>query len=595
MKLVSTLARIWRLARIGASGPGAWIGLGLYGLILGLELFSIWVALQFIAWNAAFYDALENYDASEAVSQVGVFFALAGLSAWRFLISDYLRKYLLIRWRTRLTDVAVGNWLSGHAYWSLRQGLSPTPLENPDQRIAEDCRLFVSGLLNETIDLFSRIAGLFSYVALLWSLSTFPLAFSVAGLDIEIPRYLVWASFVYVALSSVLTHLLGWPLKNLLFEQEQREAEFRYALMQLRDSATEVALIGGEPGEERRFRSRYYHIAQNWRRLIRRELIVGLFTRPYFQTVLRIPIFLSLPAYLAGSVSLGGLMQLASAFSNVTTTLSWFIFSYRDLADFVATSERLDGLLRSLDKPTPMPEAPTQIERGTSDDGGLRVSGLMLSAPTGETIASIDKLNVAAGERVWLQAPSGTGKSTLVKALAGLWPYGKGRIDVPAGGMFILPQTSHVVSDGIADALSYPAPPGRFSIAQLYEVLTAVGLGHRSDGLRLGGPSSVEGLSGGEKQRLCFARILLAQPDWVILDEATSALDQESEDALFRLLRSRLPKVAILCIAHRCPRALGADHELSPFMEDQKSVVRRAWSEDHATPTELPGGTAVIS
>jgi ABC-type long-subunit fatty acid transport system fused permease/ATPase subunit len=361
VKLLSVLARIWRLARLAASGPAAWVGLGLFAIVVGLELVSIWITLQLIAWNANFFDALENFDAGAAVRQIGVFLSLILFSALCFLVGDYLRKYVLIRWRTRLTDIAMAKWLSGHAYWLLREGLSPTPLENPDQRIAEDCRLFVSGLLHEAIDLFSRIVGLFSYVTLLWSLSNFALPIQFGRIDLEIPRYLVWASFVYVLLSSIMTHLLGWPLKGLLFQREKREADFRFALMQLRDNASEVAMTGGEQAERRRFDKRYAGVVQNWHQLIRREFVVGLFTRPYFQTVLRIPLFLSLPAYMAGRVTLGGLMQLASAFSNVTTTLSWFIFSYRDLADFVATSERLDQLLAMLDEKQAWPDTPSRI------------------------------------------------------------------------------------------------------------------------------------------------------------------------------------------------------------------------------------------
>lgn len=563
MNLFPILARIWRLARLAASGPGAAVGLALFGVVVGLELFSIWITLQLIAWNADFYNALENYDASAALHQIGVFLALILLSALCFLVGDYLRKYVLIRWRTRLTDIALGKWLSGHAYWLLRQGLSPTPLENPDQRIAEDCRLFVNGLLNETIDLFSRVVGLFSYVALLWSLSTFALPLHFIGMDMEIPRYLVWASFLYVLVSSLMTHTLGWPLKDILFQQEKREADFRFALMQLRDNAAEVALIGGEAAERRRFDRRYAGVVGNWHRLIRREFIVGLFTRPYFQTVLRIPLFLSLPAYLAGRVTLGGLMQLASAFSNVTTTLSWFIFSYRDLADFVATSQRLDELLSTLDRPAMSPHAPARIERRSVKDDELRLSNVALTTPQGRKLRPVDDIRIKPGQRVWIKGCSGAGKSTLLKAISGLWPYGEGSIAIPRGKVAFLPQTPYLACDGLAEALAYPQPPETFGERALRGVLADVGLGHLAPALSADGPSSLEGLSGGERQRLCFAHLLLAQPEWIILDEATSALDRQAEAAMFALLAARLPGSAILCVAHRPPDGLPVDVTLS--------------------------------
>ncbi len=563
MKLLSVLARIWRLARLAASGPGAWVGLGLFVIVVGLELVSIWITLQLIAWNANFFDALENFDAGAAVRQIGVFLSLILFSALCFLVGDYLRKYVLIRWRTRLTDIAMAKWLSGHAYWLLREGLSPTPLENPDQRIAEDCRLFVSGLLHEAIDLFSRIVGLFSYVTLLWSLSNFALPIQFGRIDLEIPRYLVWASFVYVLLSSIMTHLLGWPLKGLLFQREKREADFRFALMQLRDNASEVAMTGGEQAERRRFDKRYAGVVQNWHQLIRREFVVGLFTRPYFQTVLRIPLFLSLPAYMAGRVTLGGLMQLASAFSNVTTTLSWFIFSYRDLADFVATSERLDQLLAMLDEKQAWPDTPSRIAQDRAAGGTLELSGLRLTTPQGRALRSIGDVAITPGRRVWVNGPSGAGKTTLLKALAGVWPYGEGAIGLPAGRMSFQSQTPYLACDGLAEALSYPLPADCYSKDEMRRALEDVGLAHRIPHLDDVSPGSLEGLSGGERQRLCFARILLSRPQWIILDEPTSALDRQAEAELFSLLVERLPEAAIVCVAHHAPQGLPIDISLS--------------------------------
>ena len=269
------LARILDLARIAALGPGAYATLTLLACVFSLELASIWISLRFVTWNADFFNALEAYDADAAIQQVWIFFAFTGLSAARFLVSDYLRKFVMIRWRTRLTDHALGLWLANKSYWHLREGLVPEGIENPDQRIAEDCRVFVSGLLHEALDLFTRIVGLFSYVAVLWSLTTFALEFSVFGTQVSIPHYLVWGSFVYVALSSLFTHVLGWPLKNLLFERERREADFRYSLVQLRENAAEVAMANGEFAERGRIDDRFAKILVNWRCLIGRDSLSG--------------------------------------------------------------------------------------------------------------------------------------------------------------------------------------------------------------------------------------------------------------------------------------------------------------------------------
>jgi putative ATP-binding cassette transporter len=555
--MISVLFQILRLTRIAVSGPAGRPSLLLLAFIVGLELASIWISLRFIAWNADFFNALEQFDTARALYEAGFYFALTAVSALRFLVSDYFRKFVLIRWRTRLTEHAISKWLANQSYWHLREGLSEEPLENPDQRIAEDCRLFVTGLLRESLDLFTRIVGIFSYVAVLWSLTNFALKFSLVGIDFSISHYLVWASFIYVFISSVFTHLLGWPLKNLFFNQERREAEFRYSLVQLRDNAAEVAMTRGENAEQRRFDLHYSAIVDNWRKLIAREFIVGLFTRPYFQTVLRIPLFLSLPAYLAKEVTLGGLMQLSSAFSSVTTTLSWFIFSYKQLADFVATTQRLDGLLSGLENNRRMPGVATNITR-TSDGGDvLAINDLSLLTPNGCELLHIKSLQIKSGERVLLRGPSGLGKTTLLRSICGLWPYGTGEIRLPGQSLFFASQTPYLTSEGVAAALVYPAKTVDFDPAKLVGVLEAVGLNRRISAMNRDGAGALEGMSNGEKQRFIIARILLAQPDWIFLDEPTTALDKDTEKEIFELLSAHLPSSTIICVAHRKP--LGFD------------------------------------
>ncbi|MFC3057989.1 ABC transporter ATP-binding protein/permease [Paenirhodobacter populi] len=494
--------RVMRLAWIAVSGPGMWGGLAVYGVVLALQFLGVWISVRLIAWNKAFYDALEQMDAAGALHQIGVFGLWIAASAAAFLAGDWLRKRLLMRWRANLTRRALDLWVSGRAYWYLRPGMSPGAIDNPDQRVAEDCRLFVNRLLIESLDLITNVVALVSYVTLLWALSSFPLQLWGVG----IPRYMVWAAFLYVALSSVVTHLLGRPLKSAIFTQEKREADFRHALIQLRENANAIAVAGGEPAETRRLNRLFAAVRGNWNLLIRRELVLGLFARPYFQTVLRIPTFLALPAYFAGTVTLGGLMQLASAFSNVTTTLSWFIFSYRDLAEFVAVSERLDGLFRTAAAP-PLQQVPQRIARLPSDDGSLRLQGLHLHTP-------------------------------------------EGRITAP-GGLHVLPQQPRLLPEGIAASASYPEPPETYGPDRITDALRQSGLGALSQEAR------VEDLSGGERQRLALARVFLARPGWVVLDEATSALDPETEALVLRNLREALPDAAILCVSHRRPDALG--------------------------------------
>ncbi|MEO9530769.1 SbmA/BacA-like family transporter [Roseibium sp.] len=585
------LIRIFALTRIAVSGPGSWYAFCLYAVVLGFQFAGVWVSVKFIAWNKSFFDALENRDASLALIEIGSFAVLTAASAGFHLAGSWLRKRLFLFLRQRLTGHVQNAWLANKSYWHLRPGFALQPIDNPDQRIADDCRQFIDRLLIETLDLISNIVALVSYVAVLWSLSSFPLEFSLLGQDIDIPRYMVWAAFLYVALSSIITDGLGRPIKGLVFARERCEADFRHALIQVREGADEIAQASGENAERRRLEKRFDAIRGNWYRLINAELLLGLFVRPYMQTVLRIPTFLALPAFFMGNLTLGGLMQLAGAFSRVATTLSWFIFSYRDLAEFAAVAERLDLLLQATRDPSPVPQAPRAIKRSRSDDGRLRISNLTLATPQGAGLAPVPDLEARPGETVWVKGRSGIGKSTLLTALSGVWPYGQGEIRIPGGKLLALPQVPRVFPDGLAQSLTYPDDPNAFDRSLIEGALVKVGLSHRLDALDKPGEESFAGLSIGERQRLALARVLFARPDVLILDEATSALDGNSEAEVLTLLRRECPEAIIICAAHRPPDALGTFKVLSlghgspaPDPREERRTIRTNPSPDTGTP-----------
>lgn len=570
--LTLTLTRAARLARVTAAGPGLWRGLGLYAVVLVLNFVGVWVSVRLIAWSKTFYDALEQMDGALALAQVGVFFALVTLSAGSWLLADWLRKKLLILWRARLTARALDLWIGNRAYWLMRPGFGVTPVENPDQRVAEDCRLFVERLLEFTLDLISELVALVSYVAILWSLASFSLSFAVFGIGIEVPRYMVVLAPSYVIMASLITHALGRPLKRHYFQREKAEADFRHALVQLRDRADVVAQSGGEPAERRRLDGRFTAIAANWHRVMRAELVQGLFGRPYMQTVLRMPTFFALPAYFAGTVTLGGLMQLASAFSNVTTTLSWFIFEYRKLAEFVAVCERLDGLLAAAEAPTPLPAAARAIRREISADGALCLSGLRLATPGGRWLTPVPDRVIRPGKTFLITGGSGQGKTTLLAAIAGLWPWGEGRILRPAGRFLFLPSGAPILGESLAAAACHPLDPATLDPARIGAVLSRLGLAPR-----LAVPDDEAGLAGlsmGERQRLGLARAVLNRPDWLLLDEATSALDPAAEADLLRWLRAELPHTTLITVAHRAPLGLEPDDilHIGPTEIERKSA-----------------------
>lgn len=547
------LSQIAGLTRLCIAGPGGKIGACYFLLIFGLGLAGVQVMVRLISWTADFYNALQKLDVDGALRQIAIFFGLIAISVALHLASAYLRKMVQIGWRRTLTEAALDRWLAGKAYWHMRER-TDHGLDNPDQRIAEDCRIFVEKLTIEGLELATNSVALISYVAILWSLSTFALSFSLFGYPVEIPRYMVWAAPLYVAIATFITHGLGRPLKALTVEQQRREADFRFSLVRLREHVEAVALADGEPAERRLFRERFSAIAGNWQKLANRELILGFFTRPYFQTVLRIPLFLALPAYLAGRVTFGGLMQIGSAFQNVVTTLSWFVFSYRDLTELAAAASRLSHFMKAAEGAVAPMTGPALHKTGNTQ---LRLRDLVLATPAGRRLAPIPDLRLDAGGSYWLAAPSGHGKSTLAKAIAGLWAHGEGRIERPEGRILVLPQQPYLPLGDLRSTLAYPQLPGVIDDERLREALTAVGLEALWSLDAEGWTDMRRGLSGGEQQRFALARALLQAPDWLVLDEATSALDAQTEARVLAALRQALPASALILIAHRAPQGLG--------------------------------------
>lgn len=533
------------------------LGLGLCALVLAANFAGVYVITLLISWNKAFFDALQNVAVEETVRQVGVFFVLILTSAALFLIGQYLRKLVYIRWRRRLNSIALDAWLENQAYWRLQPSILGQLADNPDQRIAEDCRMFVDKLLELSVELITKIVALFTFLLVLWELSSFPLTFSVFDTQIVIPRYMVWAAFLYVALSSWLTHVLGAPLKNLLFLQQRREADYRFALARMRDFSDEIALSRGEAAERRIFDQRFSAIVANWHSVITREFILGCFTRPYFQTVLRIPLFLALPAYLAGQVTLGGLMQVRGAFSSVVTTLSWFIFNYRELAEWVATTDRLAEMLSCTEHAR---KVDSGIELTENTLPQLAITGLRLTTPQGAPLDVPPDLTIDSGERIWIKGQSGLGKSTLIKAIAGLWLHGSGHIKHPPGWRpAFVSQDIYLPLSDFRSAAIYPLEPTSLDQSQVDTALQRIGLELPQTAHCVETPSAPSGLSGGERQRLAFSRLLLSAPDWIFLDETTNALDPKSEEQLLQTLIYALPQMTLVFVSHKPPPAIAGE------------------------------------
>ena len=400
--------------------------------------------------------------------------------------------------------------------------------------------------------LLSAVVTLVSFIAILWALSG---AFTLFG--VHIPGYMVWAALIYAVVGSVLTHLVGRPLIGLDFNQQRFEADFRFSLVRLRENSEGVALYRGEQEELGGLRQRFSAVVGNWWKLMLKQKQLTWLTSFYGQLAIIFPLVVASPRFFAGQVQLGHIFQTASAFGQVQGSLSWFIGAYRDFAMWKATVDRLIGFAEAVSQAHEQARQP-QGERVDGDER-LSLEQLALQLPQGGDLLTNTSFELVPGNDVLVTGPSGSGKSTLMRALAGIWPYWKGRIRMPKGAkLLFLPQKPYLPIGSLKRAVSYPDDPAKFSDEDVLQALDAVGLPHLKKRLELS-ENWAQLLSGGEQQRLAFARALLYRPHWLFLDEATAALPDADQDRLYRLLKERLPDTTLVSIGHR--EALAAHHD----------------------------------
>jgi vitamin B12/bleomycin/antimicrobial peptide transport system ATP-binding/permease protein len=549
---VTALARPYWISR------ERWSARGLLAVIVVMNLGLVYVSVLFSNWNNRFYDALQVHDFAKFSHELAYFCVLAMIFIVVAVYQTYLNQMLQIRWRRWLTDQYIGEWLGDRAYYHLQLGNYRA--DNPDQRIADDLQMFVDATLNLTMGLLSSVVTLLSFAAILWHLSgTLNVPLGTSGL--AIPGYMVWAALLYAIAGTWLTHRIGRPLIRLNFQQQQFEANFRFSLVRLRENTEGVALYGGERAEALSLRERFGDVVANWWAIMKRQKRLTWFTAGYNQAAIVFPVLAAAPRYFAGAIQLGGLMQTGQAFGQVQGALSWFVTAYRSLAEWKATVDRLTGFREAIDA-LKAHAATAGIARTEQDAAGLAVRDLELALPDGKQLLRGLNAELRPGEAVLVNGPSGTGKSTLLRAIAGIWPFGRGQIAIPAqASMLFLPQKPYLPVDTLRHVLSYPALPSAFTDAAMREVLAACGLPHLIDRLDESQNWALQ-LSPGEQQRIAFARALLQQPAWLFLDEATSALDAVSEARLYRLLKERLRNTTLISVGHRSSLAAFHDRRL---------------------------------
>ncbi|CAN7647393.1 ABC transporter ATP-binding protein/permease [Bosea sp. LjRoot90] len=514
--------------------------------LIVLNQAQVGISLRINFFYRDFNNALQEKNAPVFWEQlVNVFCVWAAISVISYLIEVVAQSVLLIRWREWMAAEYNKRWLGNGNHY--RISLAGTA-DNPDQRISEDTRSFLNQTYSFSLTLITQVSTLVSFSIVLWSI---PVAITVPGTDIVIPGFIFWATLIYAAIATWVTHLIGKPLIALEFEQERREANFRFALARLREYSEQIALMRGETAERRHLGETFGGIVDNFYNLLWRKLKLTTFTLSYNQANVVIPYVLLAPYYFAGQIAFGVLTQVASAFGRVETAMSFFINSYQSIASYLASINRLTTFEAAIAQAEAQGGEGAAIDITDQPGKDTRVDELTLTLPNGQPIVKASGLTLPAGQSTLVVGPSGSGKSTLFRALAGIWPFGQGKVATPENTrMLLLPQRPYLPQGSLRAALAYPAEQDAFSDDDIRAAMEKVKLGHltdRLDEVDLWG----QRLSGGEQQRLQIARALLAKPDWLFLDEATASLDEQLEGEIYAVIRRELPQTSVVSIGHR--------------------------------------------
>lgn len=561
---LSFLRQVWtHLIRPYWTSQDKWIALSFLGGNLSLMGIYIAITVRLNYWSNDVFTALQELNGAAFLSLLGIFCIYAFFAIISFMLKAYLLQKLVIRWREWMTQHFLENWTKNRRYYTLQ--LKGDGTDNPDQRIADDIVQFINTTLALSIGLFQEIITLIAFLGILWILSG-ALTIPLGDFSFSIPGYMCWGAILYAIGGTFFSTYLGRPLIHLDYEQQKREANFRYSLVRFRDNMEGVALYEGEEKERDIFTSRFSHIVDNFNTILKRMLKVHCWSAFYSQFNAIFPFLLAAPRLFSKGITIGGFMQTIQAFTRVSHSLSFIIDNYPGIASWRATTNRLLEFKLNLEN---IPSS--GLAHQTHDDEGIHVSCEHIALPHGALLKQDLNLTFKKGEDTLITGRTGVGKSTLARVLAGLWPYGKGEIRLPFSSFLFLPQKPYMPLGSLASVLQYPA--SHASSADLKNILQAVGLNAFTSRLQeVNDWARV--LSLGEQQRIAIARALLTKPHWLVLDEATSAMDEASEAHLYRLLRTALPETTFISIGHR--ESLKALHIREIRLEENTSIEKVA-------------------
>src|SRR5262245_6721281 len=543
-----------------------WRARGLLAGVICAELGYVLVAVLVVRWNARFFNALEarNWNAFKAELVVFAFITAGAIAVG--MAQFFFGQSLIIRWRRWMTERYVAIWMAEGRHYRIR--FADTSVDNIHLRIANDVLLFVQRTHELGTGLLNSFVALVSFAYILWGLSAIT-PVPLFGVNLAFPGYLICAALAYAGIGTMIAHLIGRPLINLNFNQQRYESDFRFAIARVTDHAEPVALMRGEQVERTELMRRVAALIRNWTRLVARQTRLTAFVAGYGHVSTVFPILVVSPAYLAGTIPLGTLMQAHLAMQRVEGAFAFCIGVYAKIAEWKAVMDRIaqfELAMAALDEQR-HPLAAVEVTEGAGPD--LVLQGLNMLLPTGEPIASLDPIRLCRGERLLVKGPSGCGKSSLFRALAGLWPFGEGIVERPRNSRLLaMPQRPYFPLGTLKCAITYPTQADAVSDETVRDAMTRVGLDHLTD--RLGEAAEwATVLSGSEQQRIAFARALIARPDVLLLDEAITTLNEDDGRDLYRVLVRQLP--ATITISTGRSAALASVHKRT--IEMQRTVA----------------------
>ena len=564
------LGRFWLSAKGFWGRNGAKFAWPLSIALLVLIVIDVSVQYGINVWNRHIFDALEKKDSPVVFNLIAIFIPLGIGSVVVNVFMVYVRMNLQRRWRAWLNDAVLDRWIAAGRYYQLN--LVSGDHKNPEFRIADDLRIATDAPTDFAAGVMSAMLSATTFIVVLWTIGG-ALTLHVGGSEFTIPGFLVIAAIIYAAIASI---SMAWIGKNFVIVSEgknQAEAEYRYVLTRIRENGESIALLGGEEEERAGIDRSFGNVVQQWVRICGQYLRTTAVSTSSRIIAPVIPILLAAPKYLDGSMTLGQVMQAASAFTIVQAAFGWLVDNYPRLAEWTAGARRIAALMVSLDalEKAEAGEGTGRIDRGETKFA-LKLNNLSVTLDDGTAVVNDAEVAIEPGERVLVAGESGTGKSTLVRAIAGLWPWGEGSVEFHGDSrVFMLPQRPYVPAGSLRRAITYPAPAEDWDERQIGDALDKVGLAHLKEKIEEEGPWD-QTLSGGEKQRLAFARVLLHKPDILVLDESTSALDPPGQQAIMELLNKELEDVTIISVAHR--PELEAFHSRKIVLERRKGGAR---------------------